>query len=155
MSILAETNRVLYVGPAVSLREAATGLVSRVRRPPILERVSPNLFVYHEPRLFARANNRWPGAQQLNQVTARLRLAHARWLARRCGFNAPILWVYDPMMAPAVGTFGEKLLVYHVLDNYVEFVDPRAAPLRATISRNEERMLRWADVVVAVSDRLY
>jgi glycosyltransferase involved in cell wall biosynthesis len=75
-------------------------------------------------------------------------------LARRCGFHAPILWIYDPMMAQAVGSFGEKLLVYHVLDNYTQFVDSGATALRGSMARSEELILRRADVVFAVSDRL-
>jgi glycosyltransferase involved in cell wall biosynthesis len=154
MSLLAETNRVLYVGPPAPLRDAARGLLSRNRRP-ILERVGPRLLVYHEPRFLAKPNMRRPVARQLNWISERLRLAHVRWLLRRRGFINPILWIFDPMMAHAVGTFGEQLVVYHVLDNYMEFTDPNATGLRATVSQNEERMLRRADVVVAVSDRLH
>ncbi|HKX19306.1 MAG TPA: glycosyltransferase [bacterium] len=154
MSLLAKKNRVLYVGPPASLREGVTGLVRRAQRRPLLECVTPTLFVYHEPRLLGRANNRRPIARHLNGITARLRLSQARWLARCCGFAAPILWVFDPMMSRAVGTFGERLVVYHVLDNYAEFIDPRATALRAAMSKNEGWMLKRADVVVAVSDSL-
>ena len=154
MSLLAETNRVLYVGPPASLRDAARGLFSRRRRP-ILERVSGSLLVYHEPRLLAQSNVYRPAARQLNWVTGRLRLEHVRWMARRRGFVTPILWVFDPMMAHAVGTFGEKLLIYHVLDNYAEFTDPNAKVLRAAVSNSEDRLLQQADIVVAVSQRLH
>lgn len=155
MSRLAQRNRVLYVGPPLTLREAATDLLSRKNRPPILEQVGPKLLVYREPRLFAAANTRRAGARQLNEAMSWLRLAHARWLARRCGFRAPILWIYDPMMAPAAGAFGEKLVVYHVLDNYVEFFDSSAPAMRAAMARSESRMLRRADIVFAVSEALH
>ena len=155
MSLLATKNRVLYVGPPASLREGVTGLVRRATRRPLLECVTPTLFVYHEPRLLGRANNRRPIARHLNGVTTGLRLSQARWLARWCGLAAPILWVFDPMMSRAVGTFGERLVVYHVLDNYAEFIDRNATALRAAMHHNEERMLKRADVVVAVSDSLH
>jgi glycosyltransferase involved in cell wall biosynthesis len=155
MSILAETNRVFYVGPPDPLRQAARGFLSRRVRRPVVERATPTLLVYHAPRLMARANTRRVGARQWNWLNDRLRSAHVRHLAQRNGFSSPILWIFDPMMAPTVGTFGEKLVIYHVLDNYAEFIAPQAAALRAAMALNDERMLQSADIVVAVSARLH
>jgi len=154
LSLVAASNRVLYVGPPVSVREVVNGLRTRTMHQPVLERVNASLLVYHEPRVLVRANGSRPLGRAFNRVVSPLRLAHVRWLARRLGFHAPILWIFDPMFAHAVGTFRERLVIYHVLDDYVEFVDPAAAALRSAVARNDGRLLRQADLVVAVSDRL-
>lgn len=151
MSRIAQSNRVLYVGPPSSLRAGITGLCGRAARPPILEAAAPNLFVYHEPRLLTKSKV----SRVFNSLTARMRLAHVRWLAARLGFQAPILWVFDPLASTVLGTFGEKLVIYHVVDKYVEYFLPHATRLRATVAQRENEMLKRADVVFAVSPPLY
>jgi glycosyltransferase involved in cell wall biosynthesis len=155
MSVLAETNRVLYVGPPDSLREGLAGILRGAKRRPVLEQISPSLYVYHEPRLLGRANPSRPLGRLFNWATGRLRLGQVRRFARRLGMSSPLLWVFDPMMTPAVGTFGEKLVVAHVLDNYVELIVPEDTSLRAEMARNEETLLGSAQVVFAVSPRLH
>jgi glycosyltransferase involved in cell wall biosynthesis len=154
MALLAESNRVLYVGPPRPLRGALGGLVGGGGRP-TYERVTDMLTVYHEPWLLARArgDRLWSGP--FNRTTTRLRLAQVRWLARKHGMHSPILWVFDPSTASAVGTFREKLVIFYMLDNYVEFFPHEATAARAAMTRNEATMLAKADLVFAVSEGLY
>jgi glycosyltransferase involved in cell wall biosynthesis len=155
MSLLARSNRVVYVGPQLALRDGINAIWKRPKRYRVVERVTETLSVYHGPSLWGKARGDRTGSWLFNWTTGRLRLTHIRWLARREGMHAPILWVFDPMMAGTVGTFGEKLVVYHVLDNYVEFFDPAATCLRATMAKHEAGMLAKADLVFTVSERLY
>jgi len=151
MSRLAQTNRVLYVGPPPSLRTALGEIRARAPRGPILERHGSMLYVYQAPRPLAKSRISRP----FNWITERLRLSHVHQLARRLGFRSPILWIFDPMLSDAVGTFGEKLVIYHVIDNYVECLPSTAVGLRRIVAKNEERMLRRADIVFAVSHTLH
>lgn len=151
MSLIARFNRVLYVGPPASLRAGINGIRAGVPRPPILEEAAPNLFVYNEPRLLTKSRV----SRVFNSLTAELRLAHVRRLAARLGFQRPILWVFDPLASAVVGAFGEKLVIYHVVDNYVEYLLPEATGLRATMARRDKEMLTRADIVFAVSPTLY
>ncbi len=155
MLLLARSNRVLYVGPPRSLRDAIAGFANKTRRAPVLERVSDTLAVYHEPWPYARARPASAWTRPFNWSMGRLRLSHVRRLAARDGMRSPILWVFDPAMACAAGTFGEKLLVYYVLDNYVGFFAPEAASQRAATAANEATMLAKADLVFTVSEPLY
>jgi glycosyltransferase involved in cell wall biosynthesis len=59
------------------------------------------------------------------------------------------------MLASVVGSFREKLVVYHVIDPYDEYFPPDAARSRALVARNERIMLERADVVFAVSEALH
>lgn len=136
------------------MRAAIDGLRTRAKRQAVLECIGPSLLVYNEPRLLARFNESRLLGRTLNHIVSPLRLDHVRLFTRRLGFRAPILWIFDPMMAQAVGTFGEKLVVYYVLDNYVEFVDPAASALREAVARRDTHLLKRADLVVTVSERL-
>lgn len=151
MSLLARSNRVLYVGPPRPLREAVTEIRGRVPRGPILERYGSDSYIYHGPRLLARSRN----SRVFNWTAERLRLAHVRHTARRLGFQSAILWVFDPTLVHTVGTFGEKLVIYHVIDNYVEYRPANALRVRRMVAKNEETMLGLADIVFAVSETLH
>jgi glycosyltransferase involved in cell wall biosynthesis len=155
MTLLAQSNRVLYVGPPHSLRDGVGALWKRTTGYPTLDRVTDKLMVYHEPPLWAKARDGRTWSRSFNRTTEFLRLAHVRWLASREGMRSPILWVSDPMMAHAVGTFRERLVVYHVLDNNVELFVPEAQSARATVAKKEAKMLTAADLVFCVSERLY
>ncbi len=151
MSLIAQSNRVLYIGPPSSLRSGISGICARAARRPILEEATPNLFVYNEPRLLTKSRV----SRVFNALTARARMAQIKGLAGRLGFRSPILWVFDPFASSIVGTFGERLVIYHVVDNYVEYISPQAVRLRTTVAERDGEMLRLADIVFTVSPRLY
>lgn len=154
MSRLARDNRVLYVGPPLSLRQAIEALRSGTWKRPALDSVMDGLYVYREPQHFARVSaTRWI-SRPVNWMTGRLRLGHVRRVARRLGFHAPILWLFDPALVHALGTFQERLLIYHVLDNYAEYFPVDFIAERVRVQRDEERVLRRSDVVFTVSESL-
>ena len=155
MSLLAESNRVVYVGPPAGMRDAVNSLQGRAKPLPVLERARPTLFIYHEPRVLARIRGDRPQGWTYNRGAAWGRVTHTQYLARRLRFHSPILWIFDPTQAHAAGRFREKLLVYHMLDNYGELFKPSGAAARAAIVHNEESMLERADVVFAVSRPLH
>ena len=154
MSLLARSNRVLYVGPPRSLRESLATLRMPSKRRPSVERRAEGLFVYNEPWFLSPIRHTRKGAAVLNRITEVARASHIRRVCRGLGFRSPILWVYDPMAAPLVGTFGEKLVVYHVIDNYDEYFPESETRLRSLIARRQQFMLKRADVVFAVSEPL-
>jgi glycosyltransferase involved in cell wall biosynthesis len=150
MSRLARTNRVLYVGPPHTLRESVQAWRSWTPAPPIVEAKENGLLLYREPRLLTRTRYSRP----YTWVTARLRLAHVRRLARGLGFSRSILWIYDPMLIDAVGTFDERFVVYYVIDNYDEYFPTTQPWPRAVMASSHRRMLKTADLVFAVSESL-
>lgn len=148
---LAETNRVLCVDPAPPLRRALAGIWAGERRPPTLERVTPSFYLYNGSPLLGRSRS----STLFNWASTRARSAHVRRAARRLGFESPILWMFDPMLVRVVGTFREKRVIYHVVDNYVQYLPASAVARRAAVARSEEMMLQRADVVFAVSEALH
>jgi glycosyltransferase involved in cell wall biosynthesis len=74
-----------------------------------------------------------------------------RRASRRLGFKNPITWTFLPTSGEVVGALGEKLIVYHCVDEFSEFsgTDKNAV-------RNMERdLLRKADQVFVSSEPLY
>ena len=155
MSCFAKGNRVLYVDPPRPFREAIGETLGRVERKPVLEHVIGGLHLYHGPRLLARWGRNHLVSRFFNWVTAPARLAHVRGLAAGMGFRAPILWIYDPMLAPAIGSFQEKLVLYYVIDNYAEYFSEDEGVWRSAITRDHVRMMKRADIVLTVSQSLY
>ena len=120
-------------------------------RAPILERMNHNLSIYNEPRLLARSRV-FP---ELNWVTSRLRMMHVRLLARRFLGDSPILWVFNPHVAPFLKGFRSRLLIYHMIDDYRTYFPASAVWMREITAERERRLLKEADIVFAVSEMLH
>jgi glycosyltransferase involved in cell wall biosynthesis len=90
------------------------------------------------------------GAAWARAVNRRLLRAHVRWAARRLGMRDFITWTFVPTSAPVAGRLGEKLLVYHCVDEFAEFSGVAAESVRAL----EADLARRADLVVVSAQRL-
>jgi len=152
MSILAERNRVMYVEPRTYLRQTVDMLRAGQLRWRDLggERVTevrPNLYVYHNLP-YAPISGRFP----LKQIGQAVRQSSLERQMRRLGFDAPILWLCRPEMSDLVGQFGEKLLLYHVVDEYSAYEgvsDPEV------VRRREAAILERADLVLTTAPALW
>lgn len=151
MTRLARRNLVLYVEPRVYLWEALrrfrTGQwrLSDVRRP-LAEHYQDGLYVYHDP-YYAPFSGRLSGGP----LTAALRRRALRKTLVRLGGSAPILWLLRPYQADQIGCYGEKLVVYHVTDEYSAY--PSVTD-REAFRRAEEALLRRADLVIVTAPAL-
>jgi hypothetical protein len=78
----------------------------------------------------------------------------ARSLHRECaqfGFHKPITWSLVPTSAGVIGSLGERLLIYHCVDEFSKF----AGADENLILAMERRLIRKADLVIVSSSRLY
>lgn len=87
----------------------------------------------------------------------------ARWINRRAlawslrracrklHFQKPITWSFVPSSAGVAGSLGERLVVYHCVDEYSEFTGTN----RTAILDMERRLMERSDFVVVSSSRLY
>lgn len=66
--------------------------------------------------------------------------------------HSPILWLYNPEQGPLIGRFGERLAVYHCID---EFTAGTRGHKRRTIAALETDLLRRVDLVFANSSLTY
>jgi glycosyltransferase involved in cell wall biosynthesis len=74
--------------------------------------------------------------------------------AFKMGFDNPIIWVSRPSMINLISGFNEKMVIYHVVDEYQAYFGSKAQ--REEQKQNiERRMLKRADLVIVVSQKLY
>jgi len=169
LTILAERNRVMYVEPRPYLRQtlaqwrdAVMLRYSEASRAPTRDsseylrvticpgrasQVRPNLYVYRDPP-YAPISGRFP----LRQLTAAVRRRLLRRELRRLGFGRPILWLCRPEMGDLIGQFDEKLVLYHVVDEYSAYRD---IANRQALLRRERAILERADLVLTTVPALW
>jgi glycosyltransferase involved in cell wall biosynthesis len=87
----------------------------------------------------------------------------ARWLNRRIlawslrracrqlSFKKPITWTFVPSSADVAGALGERLVIYHCVDEFSQFTGSN----QTAILEMERSLLEKADMVVVSSSRLY
>jgi glycosyltransferase involved in cell wall biosynthesis len=150
MTRLARANRVLWVNStgnrrprasAGDLRRSAAKLRQFARG---LRPAAEGIHVY--PPLFLPLFGS-AAARRLNRSLLLGGLARAR---RRLGFSAPITWSFLPTSADVAGALGERLVVYHCVDEFAEFTGTD----RAAVAAMERRLLSRADVVIVSSTPL-
>jgi glycosyltransferase involved in cell wall biosynthesis len=74
-----------------------------------------------------------------------------RRTCRRLGFTNPITWSFLPTSGEIVGNLGEKLIVYHCVDEFSEFTGTD----KNAILGMERELMRKADQVLVSSGPLY
>lgn len=159
MSLLAEANRILFVEPRAYLRPALAafwrgewGLRDLTRSS--VEPVRPGLWRFQYP-VYAPISGRYP----LSLWTYRLQVRALRRAMQGLGFSRPLLWLYRPDDRDLVGQLGERLVIYHVVDEYSAYeegYEDRVAPgKREAVRRKEQALLGQADLVFAVSRPLW
>lgn len=151
MTRLAQRNTVVYVEPRMYLSEALRrwragqiGLAD-LRRP-TLTHERAGLWLYRDP-IYAPYAGRLSGGP----LTAWVRQRALRAALARLGGRAPILWLLRPFHADQIGRYREKLVVYHVTDEYSSF--PTVTD-KAAFVRSEEALLRRADLVLVTAPAL-
>ncbi|MBI4786963.1 MAG: sugar transferase [Chloroflexi bacterium] len=88
-----------------------------------------------------------------NDAIRALNTALLAWQIRRAlpGLTRPILWLFLPSLVGLVGRFGEKLVVYHCIDQHAANPNVPARQVAAW----EQQLLQTADVVFASSSTLF
>jgi glycosyltransferase involved in cell wall biosynthesis len=153
MSVLARENEVLYIEPRPYLRPTVKGLISgelswRGLGTPRVAHMRDGLHVFHPP-LYAPLSGREP----LRTGFDLLRRASVRRAMRRLRMTVPIVWLFRPDMADVAGRYGERLLIYHIVDDYLGYADydvERAEEIR----RREQALIARADLVLVTSRAL-
>lgn len=148
---LARRNRVLWVNSIGNRNPRPTGrdlrlVVKKARQFAAgCRRVAENIYVF-SPLVIplhglavARWFNRWFLALMVRRA------------CRQLGFRDPITWTFFPTSGDVVGRLGERLIVYHCVDEYGEFTGAD----KAAIAGMEQRLLAKSDLVIASSQLLY
>jgi glycosyltransferase involved in cell wall biosynthesis len=151
MTRLALHNTVLYVEPRLYLWETLRRFRQGRLRPddlrkPLAQHYRDGLWVYHDPY-----HAPFSGRRSGGPVTARWRQKAMRDTLMSLNAGRPILWLLRPYQTDQIGTLNEKLVVYHVTDEYSAFptvTDP------ASFREKEAALMRRADLVIVTSAAL-
>ncbi len=150
MSRLARQNSVVYMAPRPYLRALLRNPRQLFEKGTRWREVLPNLHVYRPPA-WAPVS----GQQPLRDIFATWR---RRDLARRLhalGGTDPILWLVSPDQGDMIGQWHEKLVVYHVVDDYTAYEADTAGAVRlAWLRRLDEKMTRRANLVICTDESL-
>jgi glycosyltransferase involved in cell wall biosynthesis len=102
----------------------------------------------------------YPVAQRSNAVSAWVDAAFRRYIRtewERLGWGAPLLWLYPPDSADLLGVVGERLALYHCVDDYAasqRYVGyQRVAPYSP--AKREQTLVEAADLLIVTSPPLY
>jgi glycosyltransferase involved in cell wall biosynthesis len=154
LSRLARANRVLYIEPRPFLRAVIRGLRRGVLRAADLTAggVVPssldNLWLYQTP-LYAAIG----GGPLWRPLARMLRVRHLRQALRKLGMSRPVVWLSHPGQADARHDLPACLRIYHVVDEYLGYQGMDAG-LRAWLAAQEEQIIAWADLIIAVTPEL-
>lgn len=157
MSRFAQRNRVLYVEPKFYLNQVRRqwregclhwrDLWQDVQRNRVAK-AGDNLYIYRSP-LFVPVSGRYP----LDRASWALWRGLLKSTMRKLGFDEPIVWLSRPNMVDLVGALSERLLIYHIVDEYLSYCkDDTEARVRQRAQ--ERQMLGKADLVIVVSESL-
>ncbi|HZH03990.1 MAG TPA: glycosyltransferase, partial [Myxococcaceae bacterium] len=150
MRILARDNRILWVNSignrapkanAHDLQRIWKKLSSFTEG---IREVEPNLFVLAPLAIPFYGS---PRVRVANRVLLRLQILRAM---RALNFNDVISWSFLPASAPVSGTLGEKMVVYHCVDEFSAFADTNGQH----IAELEHQLLLKADLVITSAERL-
>src|ERR1017187_1481627 len=148
---LAQKNRVLWVNstgnrnPTASVRDLRRAWKKlrqyfRGCRP-----VAKNISVF-SPLVIPFHGNR--AARWVNRRLLRWSL---RRTCRKLGFEKPITWTFVPSSADVAGSLGERMVIYHCVDEFSKFTGTD----ESAILEMERELMEKADMVVVSSSRLY
>lgn len=140
---LAYRNRVVFIPPPLERRETLTsGLAGGAGRGG-LRHLQDHLYVYQFPRKYPLLYKPAIAARAMEG----LRIRALKRVLARLGCDRPILYLLHPKFRGYIGRLDEKLVVYHVLDEYTGY---RGAN-RDRVMIEENSLLDQADLVICAS----
>lgn len=150
MQVLARQNRILWINsignrnPTISgndlqrITKKITQFIKGARQ------VAENIWVF-TPLVIP-----FHGSLLIRAINRQILTRSIHYLCRRLHFNNPLTWTFVPSSADVVGHLGEKLVLYHCVDEYSQFADAS----QKTIAQIEEKLLRKSDLVVVSATKL-
>ena len=148
---LARKNRVLWVNstgnrnPTASVRDLRRAWKKLRQYFRGCLPVAKNIFVF-SPLVIPFHGNR--AARWINRLLLRWSLRRA---CRKLDFQKPITWTFVPSSADVAGSLGERMVIYHCVDEFSKFTGTD----ESAILEMERSLMEKADMVVVSSSRLY
>lgn len=140
---LAHRNQVIYVPPPLERTEVFGARFSGKVRLDGLRNEVDHLYVYHFPHFLPRFYKPSAFANWME----RCRIRALRKALRGIDASAPILYILHPKFRSYIGHFNEKMVLYHVFDDYSGYRGANIEKLRS----EENELLHDARLTVCSS----
>lgn len=147
MTRLAKRNRVLWVNSIGTRRPELSGRDLRRAVKKFKESVAGYKQVAQNITVLAPLAIPFHGSKMAQAFNRRWLTWSIRHAARRLGFKDVITWTFLPSTAGVAGNLGEKLLIYHCVDEFSEFTGSD----KAALLEMERRLMQRADAVIVSS----
>lgn len=156
--VFSEFNKVLYVEPRYSFKKFRSQLkcgnlilndLRKDFRKNRISKINTNLYVYHSP-LYIPVSGRFP----LNMLMLFIWRKRLEIELHELNIESPIIWLSRPEMVDLIGGFNEKMVIYHVVDEYLAYSGV-GKEQRKILESHEKRMMTKADLVIVVSEKLF
>ena len=154
MSRLARYNKVLYVEPPImdlkkrEVRRLAAGSADTSIFIDGLARVAPQLTVLRAPSWLP-----FIGKHPLNHLKGIVWRRILRRTLRKLDMQRPVVWLSRPSMVDMLNVLGEKLSIYHVVDEYSGYGGVSESA-KTELIEQEKLLLTEADLTIVVSKPL-
>lgn len=148
---LAKRNRVLWINSLGNRAPTATARDFKRMAKKFVEHVRGHRRMQENIDVFSPLALPFPGSALAGRVNQRYLAWSIRMVCHRLGFRRPISYSFLPSSADVVGSLGEKLVLYHCVDEFSEFTGSN----KAGILDMERRLIERADAVIASSRMLY
>lgn len=151
MTALSKHNRVLWVNsignrnPTVSGRDLKRMAEKIIRFTSGIKHVAENIWTF-TPLVLP-----FHGSSLARGINQKILVHSIRAICRYLHFNNPITWTFVPASADVVGNLGEKMVIYHCVDEYSQFSDTS----QKTIEAIEKVLLQKSDVVIVSASKLF
>ncbi len=150
MTRLARHNRILWINSIGNRRPTASARDMQRIAKKLREfargcrQVQENIHVFSPLAIPVHGNAaaRWTNRAFLN--------LQVRWQCSRLGFRDPITYTFVPWSADIVGTLGEKMVIYHITDDFTGFT---GADKQAMYDM-EQRLIEKSAAVISSAGRL-
>jgi glycosyltransferase involved in cell wall biosynthesis len=160
MSRFGKYNKVLYIEPKYSLRDLRcqlckgtlgwSHLIRNAKQKRVIKKTNNlNLYIYNTP-IFLPVS----GRHLLDKATMNVWILWLKMAIQRLGFRKPIIWLSRPNMVNLIGRLNERLVIYHVVDEYLGY-GIHSEESKQKLMKLERTMLQRADIVITVSEKLF
>jgi glycosyltransferase involved in cell wall biosynthesis len=151
VSRLAKKNRILWVNstgnrnPTISVHDVRRGLKKLWGFVRGCQAVAENISVFY-PLVIP-----FHGSRAARWMNRRFFVSSLRRACKKIGFKKPITLTFVPNSSDAVGSLGERCIVYYCVDEYSQFTGAD----RAVILEMERSLIEKSDLIIVSSSRLY
>ena len=157
MKRLSKHNRILFVESQISILHGIKYLSlflkklrNSLRGVWVVRESHESLYIFSPPPVFFPFDNYFMFVNSINQ---KILLIFLKRFLKRLNFKPSIFWAFHPRHNKLIGVLGEKISIYHCIDEYS--VEKNSEMRKRVLAELEEETMKKVDIVFACSGEIY